>query len=310
MPRQPRADIEVILGGYTELAVSRRDRRHAGKLAVTAATPSSWTTRSISGDGTTDTGVALRPRCRGRNRQRRPQGGSTTLATPSSTRSMLFFSGDFGRIELGREDGAKDVMCVGGEDAQSGTGGSTATPQPVERHRSPNPATPTRRPTSRRVRRLPARRQLHAGVSETAGRDGPGIDGGQPRTSPAAASTGWARSARRPDAERGRRVRRGRGRLRDDRTDYAAGGLLGVGGLSRSARPGARRPTSTAEANLHLGLEVRLRRCQRQPRLQLCRRRRVRRHPARLRGQRRRRPRARPQAARATCLQHRGSRAN
>jgi outer membrane protein OmpU len=35
----------------------------------------------------------------------------------------LFFSGNFGRFELGRDDGAEDVMYVGGEDAQAGTGG-------------------------------------------------------------------------------------------------------------------------------------------------------------------------------------------
>jgi outer membrane protein OmpU len=35
----------------------------------------------------------------------------------------LFFSGNFGRVELGREDGAEDVMFVGAEDAQAGTGG-------------------------------------------------------------------------------------------------------------------------------------------------------------------------------------------
>jgi outer membrane protein OmpU len=35
----------------------------------------------------------------------------------------LFFSGGFGRIELGRNDGAEDLMLVGGEDAQAGTGG-------------------------------------------------------------------------------------------------------------------------------------------------------------------------------------------
>jgi predicted porin len=35
----------------------------------------------------------------------------------------LFFSGSFGRVELGREDGAEDTMYVGGEDAQAGTGG-------------------------------------------------------------------------------------------------------------------------------------------------------------------------------------------
>ncbi len=35
----------------------------------------------------------------------------------------LFFSNGFGRIELGRQDGAEDEMFLGGEDAQSGTGG-------------------------------------------------------------------------------------------------------------------------------------------------------------------------------------------
>jgi outer membrane protein OmpU len=35
----------------------------------------------------------------------------------------LFFSGGFGRIELGRQDGAEDLMLAGGEDAQAGTGG-------------------------------------------------------------------------------------------------------------------------------------------------------------------------------------------
>ena len=37
--------------------------------------------------------------------------------------ATLFFSGGFGRVELGREDGAEDVMSIGGEDAQAGTGG-------------------------------------------------------------------------------------------------------------------------------------------------------------------------------------------
>ncbi len=35
----------------------------------------------------------------------------------------LYFSGGWGRIEVGRDDGAEDVMFVGGEDAQAGTGG-------------------------------------------------------------------------------------------------------------------------------------------------------------------------------------------
>jgi outer membrane protein OmpU len=37
--------------------------------------------------------------------------------------AALFFSGNFGRFELGLEDGAEDVMFVGGPEAQAGTGG-------------------------------------------------------------------------------------------------------------------------------------------------------------------------------------------
>ncbi len=37
--------------------------------------------------------------------------------------TVLAFWGGFGRVELGRDDGAEDVMYVGGEDFQAGTGG-------------------------------------------------------------------------------------------------------------------------------------------------------------------------------------------
>jgi outer membrane protein OmpU len=37
--------------------------------------------------------------------------------------ASLFFSGTFGRSEFGRRDGAEQLMLVGGEDAQAGTGG-------------------------------------------------------------------------------------------------------------------------------------------------------------------------------------------
>ena len=37
--------------------------------------------------------------------------------------TRLAFWGGFGRVELGREDGAADNMFVGGEDFQAGTGG-------------------------------------------------------------------------------------------------------------------------------------------------------------------------------------------
>jgi outer membrane protein OmpU len=37
--------------------------------------------------------------------------------------ASLFFSGVFGRFEFGRRDGAEQLMLLGGEDAQAGTGG-------------------------------------------------------------------------------------------------------------------------------------------------------------------------------------------
>ena len=64
----------------------------------------------------------------------------------------LFFSGGFGRIELGRQDGAEDVMFVGGEDAQAGTGGIDGDTANLRRRSiTSRSATPPRRPTSRRA---------------------------------------------------------------------------------------------------------------------------------------------------------------
>jgi hypothetical protein len=47
-------------------------------------------------------------------------GGGTGV---SIDEAGLFFSGNFGRVELGRDDGAEDLIFVGAEDAQAGTGG-------------------------------------------------------------------------------------------------------------------------------------------------------------------------------------------
>jgi len=43
--------------------------------------------------------------------------------------TRLAFWGGFGRVELGREDGAADNMFIGGEDFQAGTGGIDGDPQ-------------------------------------------------------------------------------------------------------------------------------------------------------------------------------------
>ena len=60
----------------------------------------------------------------------------------------LFFSSGWGRIELGREDGAEDVMGSAA-DAQSGTGGIDGDTQNLSNSRRPTQATTQRSPISR-----------------------------------------------------------------------------------------------------------------------------------------------------------------
>ena len=50
----------------------------------------------------------------------------------------LFFSSGWGRIELGREDGAEDVMGIGAADAQSGTGGIDGDTQNLVQFETPD----------------------------------------------------------------------------------------------------------------------------------------------------------------------------
>jgi hypothetical protein len=50
----------------------------------------------------------------------------------------LFFSSGWGRFELGREDGAEDVMGIGAADAQSGTGGIDGDTQNLVQFETPD----------------------------------------------------------------------------------------------------------------------------------------------------------------------------
>ena len=56
----------------------------------------------------------------------------------------LFFSGNFGRVELGREDGAEDDMLVDANDAQAGTGGLDGDGRTSASSTSTTPPTPRR----------------------------------------------------------------------------------------------------------------------------------------------------------------------
>jgi hypothetical protein len=113
--------IEVVLGGYTEFGVTAAtgdtldndgDTRHYSffmdnEIILTAT-------------GVTDGGI------RYGSKVEVEVGGGGDAGSPdgiSVDEVGLFFSGNFGRVELGRDDGAEDLIFVGAEDAQAGTGG-------------------------------------------------------------------------------------------------------------------------------------------------------------------------------------------
>jgi outer membrane protein OmpU len=116
------AGIEVVLGGYTEFGVTAAtgdtldndgSTRHYGffmdnEIILTAT-------------GVTDGGI------RYGSKVEVEVGGGGDAGSDGDGISIdevgLFFSGNFGRVELGRDDGAEDLIFVGAEDAQAGTGG-------------------------------------------------------------------------------------------------------------------------------------------------------------------------------------------
>jgi outer membrane protein OmpU len=119
------AGIEVVLGGYTEFGVVAGDKN----TITNGGHDRSYTFYMdnevfISANGATERGVLYGSHIE-------LEVGSGGIGGPVDSDNTeafvdeagLYFSGNFGRVELGREDGAEDVMYVGGEDAQAGTGG-------------------------------------------------------------------------------------------------------------------------------------------------------------------------------------------
>jgi hypothetical protein len=111
--------IEVVLGGYTEFGV---------KAATEDTNTDGESDRNyhffmdnevfIEATGVTETGITY-----GSAIELEAGSGDGNVDDAFVDEVTLFFSGNFGRIELGRNDGAEDVMGIGGEDAQAGTGG-------------------------------------------------------------------------------------------------------------------------------------------------------------------------------------------
>jgi outer membrane protein OmpU len=112
--------LEVILGGFTEF----------GGIAATDDTLDNQNKNQnyaffmdneiiVRVNGVTDGGINYGSKVE-------IEAGSDLDTGPNNVsldEAGLFFSGNFGRVELGRDDGAEDLMFVGAEDAQAGTGG-------------------------------------------------------------------------------------------------------------------------------------------------------------------------------------------
>lgn len=113
------AGIEVTLGGYTEFGT---------KIANRDTLRDSDNTKKylfymdnevfINADGVTEGGINY-----GSHLELEVGSGDGNTDNAFVDEVGLYFSGNFGRFELGKEDGAEDVMAVGGQDAQAGTGG-------------------------------------------------------------------------------------------------------------------------------------------------------------------------------------------
>jgi outer membrane protein OmpU len=112
--------LEVILGGFTEFGINAanhdtldNDNHNRGYAFFMD------NEIIVRAEGVTDGGIRYGSKVE-------IEAGSDLDTGPNSVsldEAGLFFSGNFGRVELGRDDGAEDLMFVGAEDAQAGTGG-------------------------------------------------------------------------------------------------------------------------------------------------------------------------------------------
>jgi hypothetical protein len=111
--------IEVVLGGYTEWGI---------KAATEDTLTNSSNNRNylffmdnevfVSANGATESGILY-----GSHLELEVASGDGNVDDAFVDEVGLYFSGNFGRVELGKEDAVNDVMGIGGADAQAGTGG-------------------------------------------------------------------------------------------------------------------------------------------------------------------------------------------
>jgi len=124
-------DFEVTLQGYTEVGVKMAEdnilprgpgNSPSNPITGTGDRGFGWymdTEIHFLAEGTTDSGITYGSKVELEVFDGNGLGSNGTSADEAG----LFFSGGFGRVEVGRDDGVEDVMFVGAADVQSGTGG-------------------------------------------------------------------------------------------------------------------------------------------------------------------------------------------
>ncbi len=111
------ADIEVTLSGDVEFTAEIHDPDTIDDVDSNRGYYFFMDTETkIEAEGAADNGINYS----GKVEIDTDQDGLTNVITDEA---VVSFWGGFGRVELGREDGAEDVMYVGGEDFQAGSGG-------------------------------------------------------------------------------------------------------------------------------------------------------------------------------------------
>jgi outer membrane protein OmpU len=252
------AEMKVTLGGYTEFGVSA-----ATDETLTGDPDRGYTyfmdnEVHITAENTSDSGVTYGSYLEmevgsGSDPALQADGGSGGNVFVDEVN--LFFSGGFGRVELGRQDGAEDVMFVGGEDAQSGTGGvdgdTTNLASVINVHSGDYTKATYFTP---RIGGFQLGANFAPDRGDDGGRDGPGFDGNFQDV--VGVGGNWVGAFSGVDLTLSAVGVFGQSEANgaDDLADYSIGGLVGVGGLSFGATWG--QLTDAGDANwAHLGLK-------------------------------------------------------
>jgi hypothetical protein len=252
-----RADIEVVLSGYTEFGLEGATDDTLQPDPDRGYTFFMDNEVHIEATGTSDTGLTYGSYVEIEIGSGEAPGLQANGSNVFTDEVNLFFSGGFGRIELGQQDGAEDLMLVGGEDAQSGTGGvdgdtnNLCTGGCIDLNLGDITKSTYFTP---RVGGFQLGVSYSPDTEDDGGRDGAGFDGGQKNV--ISGGGNWVGAFGGVDltlSAVGVYGDNEGGPGSEDRKDYAVGGLIGIGGLSFGATFGQKTDFNEATwANLGL----------------------------------------------------------